>query len=103
MQELALAERHFLIAVLKRPMANDFRVQEIYGGSVEVIAPERAMVAIAKQAIAALKERLLQARADSLRLRENDSAIAELKLIEPNLSLRTNSKAPMKFAYALLE
>ncbi len=55
-------------AIVKRPKAGDFRVQEEHGGHIEAITPDVALRAAGRAVIDALEEPLLQARVDLVRL-----------------------------------
>lgn len=78
----------FSHAVLKRPAAGDFRVQEKHGGMAEPADPPAAATSLARQVLAALPDRglrgVLYARVD---LVETSSGfrLMELELIEPQL------------------
>ena len=74
-------------AILKRPAAGDFRVQEQYGGQeVSVEAPETART-LAGAALAAAPAPPLYARVDMVRDGQGAFRLMELELIEPSLFL----------------
>lgn len=74
-------------SVLKRPKQGDFRVQEEWGGSVDLWQASEAEIEIASIAMAILPERPLYARVDLVWLNDKP-AIMEMELIEPDLYLR---------------
>ena len=71
--------------LLKKPAANDYRVQGIYGGTVQPAAPAPDDLLRAESVMAALPFDLLYARLDFLRLNGTLSVI-EIELIEPIFS-----------------
>jgi glutathione synthase/RimK-type ligase-like ATP-grasp enzyme len=91
--------------VLKRPAANDFRVQLEHGGRSEVLEPAPEVIEAARRALVAGE----QGRAGSLYARVDGCVIdgafvlMELELIEPDLFLRSNAAAPDRLASALLD
>lgn len=87
--------------VRKRPAAGDFRVQSIWGGTVEPAEPDAAQVDLAQQAIAALEKAPLYARVDLVAGPDGLPCLIELELIEPNLYLSTHPLAAKHLADAL--
>jgi glutathione synthase/RimK-type ligase-like ATP-grasp enzyme len=86
-------------AVLKRPAAGDFRVQEEFGG---VVAPAEAppeIVATAARALEAAGQETLYARVDGV-VRNGRLELMELELVEPSLFLETSPGAAERFAEA---
>ena len=90
-------------AVVKRPKAGDFRVQEEHGGHIAAEQPAGDLRAAADAVLAALDHTLLQARVDLVRLADGTPALMELELIEPSLYFRTDEGAAGRFADALAE
>jgi len=89
---------------LKRPKAEDFRVQEEHGGSSVATVAEPALLAAGDRALRSLGEVPLYARADFVRANDaHDFWLMELELIEPSMYLRLDAKAPERFARALHE
>lgn len=91
----------FSHAILKRPAAGDFRVQEEHGGIITAVSPAEALRQAGRRALAALFETPLYARVDLVRHSGDDFRVMELELIEPSLYLRMDSGAPGRFADAL--
>ncbi|MEO8622606.1 MAG: hypothetical protein ABI625_16155 [bacterium] len=90
-------------AVLKRPHANDFRVQHEHGGTSEVCEPSRDVIAAAARALVAAEEgrgAALYARIDGCVI-DGAFVVMELELIEPDLFLRSKTAAPDRLAGAL--
>ena len=90
----------FSHAVCKRPQAGDFRVQDMYGGSVAPVVADAAARALAAQALARVPGSLLYARVDLVR-HAGAWAVMELELIEPELFLPRDAAAPARFAAAI--
>jgi len=95
----------FSHAIVKRPRAGDFRVQEEYGSSLHAMQPAADLVRAAEQALQATLAitcaTLLYARVDLVRLDDGSPALMELELIEPSLYLNMDAGSPARFAKAL--
>lgn len=96
----------FSHAIIKRPAAGDFRVQDQFGGYEQAIdAPPSAktMAEAALQATAQITrtQTLAYARVDMLRDGKGDFRLMELELIEPSLFLRFASDGGAAFANAM--
>jgi glutathione synthase/RimK-type ligase-like ATP-grasp enzyme len=89
-------------AIRKKPMEGDFRSQEEHGADISPAKPEPLLAQRAGEAVAALSERPLYARADMIRNPEGDFEVMELELIEPSLYLRMEPGAPERFARAIV-
>ncbi len=92
----------FSHAVLKRPRAGDFRVQEDYGGTVEAAVPPAELLAQAREAARLSPGPRLYARVDGVR-RGRELAIMEVELIEPSLYLSRAPGAARALAVAIRE
>jgi glutathione synthase/RimK-type ligase-like ATP-grasp enzyme len=90
----------FSHAVLKRPRADDFRVQEEYGGRAEVSTPPWGLVVQAQHMLDVLPERPLYARVDGVETAAG-FLLFELELLEPVLFFATDGAAAERFAEAL--
>jgi glutathione synthase/RimK-type ligase-like ATP-grasp enzyme len=90
-------------AVRKRPAPGDFRVQSIWGGTVERVEPGPAEVEIAERALAQLDEPPLYARVDVVAGLDGEPRLIELELIEPNLYLEPFPPAAKALAAAILQ
>ncbi len=88
-------------AILKRPRAGDFRVQEKHGGVSEPREPGDALVAAAQRAVDALPALghagCLYARVDGV-VREGAFVLMELEAFEPQLFLTDRPDAGERFA-----
>ena len=89
-------------AVRKRPARGDFRVQSIWGGTVERTDPEPRERKLAEQALQQLDEPPLYARVDLVTDLDHKPCLIELELIEPNLYLTTHPPVAETLADAAL-
>lgn len=87
-------------AVLKRPAAGDFRVQEAHGGRGVPAAPEPALVGAARAVLARVEQPWLYARVDICR-HAGAWTLMELEMLEPSLFLDADAEAPSRFARAI--
>ncbi|MEN7341535.1 MAG: hypothetical protein AAAFM81_01275 [Pseudomonadota bacterium] len=87
-------------AIVKKPKAGDFRVQEEFGGLLTEIQPDTAMLSAAERVLDALEVTPLYARVD-LVPGQGQWMLIELELIEPSLYLRKSASAPANFARAV--
>lgn len=89
-------------ALRKRPRPGDFRVQDLYGGTVAHCEPGPALQDLAVAALAVTPAPCTYARVDCV-IHEGRPVIMELELIEPELFLGAAPGAPQRFAAALVE
>ena len=88
-------------AVLKKAQAGDFRVQDDFGGTVEVVSPGLALIEQAQQIVHCIKGPLLFARVDGIEL-DGRLILMELELLEPFLFLESDPHAVERFARAIV-
>lgn len=88
-------------AVLKRPAAGDFRVQDEFGGEIAGRAPSASLVAQAKRIAAWIPRPWLYARIDGVEI-VGTLNVMEIELIEPSLFLASDVAAPARLADAIL-
>ncbi|HMI81950.1 MAG TPA: hypothetical protein VK480_09210 [Solirubrobacterales bacterium] len=98
---LIYIEGAFSHAVRKRPEPGDFRVQSIWGGTMEPAEPDPEQVELAEQALAQLDEAPLYARVDQVAGPDGEPCLIELELIEPNLYLSQHPPAANVLADAV--
>jgi len=91
----------FSHAVLKRPKAGDFRVQEDFGGRTVSAIPPTPLIEEAARIISLIEEPLLFARVDGVEV-DGRLLLMELELIEPLLFLSYDEEAPQRFASAIV-
>jgi hypothetical protein len=93
-------------AVLKRPAAGDYRVQQEHGGGTCLAVPDAAILQAADKALAAVtmlgQQELDYARVDGVVV-NGQFCIMELELIEPQLFLLLQPDAAGHFATCVLE
>ncbi|TCL01686.1 glutathione synthetase-like protein [Roseivirga ehrenbergii] len=83
----------FTHAVLKVAKPGDFRVQDDFGGSVYDYQPTQAEMDFAEKAVSVCSPSPSLARVDIIRDNNDELAIIELEMIEPELWFRLNPKA----------
>lgn len=89
-------------AVRKRPAAEDFRVQEQYGGRYEVVDPPPDGLELARAVLATLQEPPLYGRVDMVRDLDGRLCVIELELIEPSLYLDHADRAVISWLADLI-
>ncbi|MGW6196813.1 ATP-grasp domain-containing protein [Kribbella sp. NPDC055110] len=90
----------FSHAVVKRPAAGDYRVQESYGGQTEPTDPPAAVLESALAALAASGPMPTYARVDGVVVNDR-FLLMEIELIEPYLFLPQSPEAASKLAEAV--
>ena len=93
----------FTHAVQKIAKAGDFRVQDDHGGTVHPYFASAEEKAFAEQAIAACDPMPLYARVDVVRDNNDQLALMELELIEPEMFFRFEQSATFKLADSIVE
>ncbi len=88
-------------AILKRPAAGDFRVQDYLGGTEAAAIPPDDAVTLAEAALNAAPAKCLYARVDMLRDANGVMRLMELELIEPSLFLQYAGDKGAMFARAV--
>jgi glutathione synthase/RimK-type ligase-like ATP-grasp enzyme len=90
-------------AVRKRPATGDFRVQSIWGGTMEPTEPGPREREIGALALSRLDETPLYARVDLVSDPSGNPCLIELELIEPNLYLSTHPTAAEHLANGVMQ
>lgn len=85
-------------SVLKKAKKGDFRVQDDFGGSVEIINPLLEIIELAEKTVKSLKTMPLYARVDIIFDNGSNPVISELELIEPELWFRFKEESAFKLA-----
>jgi glutathione synthase/RimK-type ligase-like ATP-grasp enzyme len=91
----------FSHAVLKKPHAGDFRVQNDFGGTSRIADPPRCTLEAAARTLRSV-EPSIYARVDGV-VEDGQFLLMELELIEPALFLESHPAAPSRFADAIKE
>jgi glutathione synthase/RimK-type ligase-like ATP-grasp enzyme len=99
---LIFFDKKFSHAVIKRPAAKDFRVQNDFGGSAELASPPHFALGQAEKILSLIDEPLLYARVDGV-ISNNQFLLMELELIEPMLFLADGKDAAERFADSIIE
>lgn len=101
---LVFVDGGFSHAVLKRPAAGDYRVQDDFGGTAELLDPPGAVLTSATAALGALdaSHRPVYARVDGV-VSNGLFLLMELELIEPHLFLAEAPAAAVRLAKAVAD
>jgi glutathione synthase/RimK-type ligase-like ATP-grasp enzyme len=90
----------FSHAVLKKPKADDFRVQSQFGGAYEMYHPDASVLETAARIVKTFGNNLLYARVDGV-LSNGKFLLMELELIEPDLYFNHFPEGKINFFNAL--
>ncbi len=93
----------FQYAARKTPKAQDYRVQSIYGASLQMTAPDPKDLAQAREVLEALETPPLYARVDMVRDAGGKLMVMELELIEPYLYFKETGTGASALVGALLD
>ncbi|MEQ9424421.1 MAG: glutathione synthetase [Cyclobacteriaceae bacterium] len=93
--------KKFSHAVIKKPTGSDFRVQNDFGGTSEILEPPKGTISQAQKVLDVIPDELLYARVDGLVI-DGRFYLMELELIEPELFL-LDQTLQEKFARAIIE
>jgi hypothetical protein len=86
---------------MKRAAAGDFRVQTNFGGTVTRVDAAGEWVSQARSILDAVSGPWLYARVDGCVV-DGRFVLVELEMLEPDLFLNLDARAPARFAEALL-
>ena len=90
---LMVMNGQFTHAVIKKAKQGDFRVQDDFGGSVEPHEATEEEIAFAEKVVLACDQLPLYARVDIVWDNDDQLALSELELIEPELWFRVEPNA----------
>ena len=93
----------FSHAILKKAKKGDFRVQDDFGGTVEIVNPSKDIIQLAEQTIKKLNPTPIYARVDIILNNDNQPVIMELELIEPELWFRFKEDSAKKLGFLVKE
>lgn len=88
----------FTHAILKKGRADDFRVQESFGGTIHKYTPTPEEIEFAQNVVRVSKPGIVYARVDVMRDNTGRLSLGELELFEPALWLRMHPEAAELFA-----
>ncbi len=91
----------FTHAILKIAKPGDFRVQDDFGGTVQLYEPSQEEIDFAELTVKCCPEPPIYARVDAFIDNNGNLALAELELIEPELWFRFHPKAADELAYGI--
>jgi len=80
-------------AVIKNAKPGDFRVQDDWGGTVQLYKASEKEITFSKRVLNACKELPLYARVDIFEDNSGELALAELEIFEPELWFRLYPEA----------
>jgi glutathione synthase/RimK-type ligase-like ATP-grasp enzyme len=89
-------------AILKKAKAGDFRVQDDFGGTIHHYKPNEVEIEFVEKAFAAIDPIPVYARVDVIWDNEDNLAIGEIELIEPELWFRMDDNAAEAMADAII-
>ena len=92
-------DRQLSHVLLKKPAPNDYRVQGIYGGTIQVAEPQEGDRVQAETVLSKLPFDILYARLDFVRV-DGRLSIIEVELIEPILSFNLVPESIMRLVNA---
>ena len=90
----------FSHAILKTPVAGDFRSQEEYGSEITAVEPEPALQQAGDKIVALVDPPPVYVRVDLIRSADDRFLLMELELVEPSLYFRMDDGAAERFAAA---
>lgn len=93
----------FTHAVQKQTKQGDFRVQSDHGGTVQLYAASKQEIFFAEQVVAACHTIPFYARVDVIRDNNDQLALMELELIEPEMFFRFDQSAVFLLADSLVK
>ena len=93
----------FSHAILKKAKKGDFRVQDDFGGTVQIIDPSKEIIQLAERTIKKLKPNPIYARVDVIINNDSQPVIMELELIEPELWFRFKEDSAKKLGVLIKE
>lgn len=92
----------FSHAILKIAKEGDFRVQDDFGGTVQIYHPSDEEIAFTELVVTKTESLPVYARVDVIWDNNDDLAVAELELIEPELWFRFKDAAAAAYANAVM-
>jgi glutathione synthase/RimK-type ligase-like ATP-grasp enzyme len=99
---LQFIDGEFTHAIRRRPEKGDYRVQDEFGGSMELVEAEADELQFGVHALQTARQETLYARVDVMRDDDGGLCLAELEMVEPMLYFRQHPLAAERFAAAIL-
>jgi glutathione synthase/RimK-type ligase-like ATP-grasp enzyme len=94
--------KQFSHAVNKKPVNDDFRIQQQFGGIYSLVNPSQLIIEKAQQIVETFQENLLYARVDGIII-DNDFYLMEVECLEPDLYFNLAEGSLEKFVNSILE
>ncbi len=94
--------KKFSHAVNKKPVNNDFRIQQQFGGIYSLIKADQKIIEKAQKIVNTFPEDLLYARVDGIII-ENELHLMEIECLEPDLYFNLAEGSIDKFVESILE
>lgn len=98
---LVVIDGFYCHAVLKKAKEGDYRVQDDWGGTVHPYKPSEEEIDLAENIVRTCDPMPTYARVDLMRDNDNQLALCELELVEPELWFRKNPQAAAILANAI--
>ena len=95
-------QHHFSHAVLKKVHANEFRVQDTFGGTIERYVPKDSEIREVQKILNSFPHRYEYARVDFIKVGDQIK-LMELEVIEPELFFRTYTESAEVFSKNIIE
>ena len=89
-------------SIIKRPKAGDFRVQQIFGGTIEIASPDQQHIDNAASYVSKFAKDALYTRVDGLMV-DGNFVLMEIELVEPFLYLSYHPDAPERYFQSLIK
>ena len=102
-KSLIVINGQYTHAIRKTAADGEFRIQGQHGGTVHNFTPKKAEISFAEDAVKKCGYSPLYARVDIINDNDDQTALMELELIEPDLFFRYNKAAATSLAKAVLE
>lgn len=90
-------DNKYQFTILKLPKEGEFRVQSQYGGTEQLVVPDKQMIDFTDKVLAALPSRPKYARVDFILDEQDNAKLMEVELIEPDLFLRYHPASYERF------
>ncbi|MDQ0638431.1 glutathione synthase/RimK-type ligase-like ATP-grasp enzyme [Pedobacter sp. W3I1] len=87
--------------IIKKPKTGDFRVQQIFGGTIEIVSPDQQYIEHAELYVSRFAKNTLYTRVDGLMV-DGNFVLMEIELVEPFLYLSYHPDAVERYFQALV-
>ena len=87
--------------IIKKPKTGDFRVQQIFGGTIEIVSPNQRYIDHVERYVTRFAKDTLYARVDGLVI-DGNFMLMEIELVEPFLYLSYHPDAVERYFQAFI-